>query len=197
MLYLTCSMNEIVDTLILYTVETGLITACAFLHKASTSLTDSAQSLATIISLICVRPIAIALTMLILIPRFPQWLTMSHNLIFLTLHFTISKCIVPPLFSSFAPTHLPFCRATVYANSFLATYAPPPAFPYMPLTRSEQTELARKTPCPLPIQRLEGQGRQLHVRVVAHLRAKCGKEAVVDGGGSQCTPIPRFSYASL
>ncbi|THG96425.1 hypothetical protein EW026_g5405 [Hermanssonia centrifuga] len=58
------SMDQVIDVLVLYTVETGLVTC-----------------LTTILSLVC-------------------WLTMSHNLIYLGLHFTISK---------------------LYANSFLAT----------------------------------------------------------------------------
>lgn len=58
------SMNDIIDSLVLYTVETGLATCVT-----------------TIVSLIC-------------------WVTMPHNLIFLGLHFTISK---------------------LYANSLMAT----------------------------------------------------------------------------
>ncbi|THH01927.1 hypothetical protein EW026_g854 [Hermanssonia centrifuga] len=58
------SMNEIIDSLVLYTVETGMATCVT-----------------TIVSLIC-------------------WVAMPNNLIFLGLHFTISK---------------------LYANSFLAT----------------------------------------------------------------------------
>ncbi|KAI0792965.1 hypothetical protein BC629DRAFT_333041 [Irpex lacteus] len=51
------TMNEIIDVLIRYTVETGMITCVA-----------------AIISLIC-------------------WLVMPYNLIFLTMHFTICKCM--------------------------------------------------------------------------------------------------------
>ncbi|EKM49702.1 uncharacterized protein PHACADRAFT_167057 [Phanerochaete carnosa HHB-10118-sp] len=58
------NMNDVLDSLVLYTVETGLATCVT-----------------TIISLVC-------------------WVTMTHNLIFLGLHFTISK---------------------LYANSLMAT----------------------------------------------------------------------------
>ncbi|KIP12549.1 hypothetical protein PHLGIDRAFT_124074 [Phlebiopsis gigantea 11061_1 CR5-6] len=58
------AMDQLIDTIILYTIESGLLT-----------------SVVAILSLIC-------------------WVTMSNNLIFLALHFTISK---------------------LYANSFLAT----------------------------------------------------------------------------
>ncbi|TCD66511.1 hypothetical protein EIP91_001287 [Steccherinum ochraceum] len=75
------STDHIIDTIALYTVETGMVT-----------------SVTTVVSLIC-------------------WVSMPHNLIFLALHFTISK---------------------LYANSALATYdmscSPPlqPSHPRVP-----------------------------------------------------------------
>ncbi|KAI0681897.1 hypothetical protein BC835DRAFT_1425100, partial [Cytidiella melzeri] len=64
------TMDNLINSIVVYTIENGLLTSQSFLY-----------SIFAILSLVC-------------------WVTMSHNLIFLALHFTISK---------------------LYANSFLAT----------------------------------------------------------------------------
>ncbi|KAI0088567.1 hypothetical protein BDY19DRAFT_993953 [Irpex rosettiformis] len=100
------TMNEIIDVLIRYTVETGMITC-----------------IAAIISLIC-------------------WLVMPHNLIFLTMHFTICK---------------------FYSNCFLATLNSRATL----RARSQSTSSSEKNSSVLG-DMLSGGSRRPHSAAVVH-----------------------------
>ena len=87
-------MNHVLDTLILHAFENGSLTWYAR-YPLSPSLESkpSYSSAAAVVSLICVsHSLFSPLEHIDRNQRPPKWLTMHHNLIFMGLHFIISKC---------------------------------------------------------------------------------------------------------
>ena len=111
------SMNEVIDTLILYTVETGLITWCV-VHEVERVVNMFNVDLAPLPlrrSLRCLRNASDSVLKLIIC----QWLIMPRRLIFLGIHFAISKCMPMQLEIRATWAHK---HPLVYVNTFLATY---------------------------------------------------------------------------
>lgn len=97
---LASSMDEIIDTIIRYTVESGFLT-----------------SFLTVASFVCVRSPPSYLAAETYSCR--QWLTMPGNFVFLALHFCITKSTC--CHGSLRPSARLSLDMTAYANSFLAT----------------------------------------------------------------------------
>ena len=89
---LSYSMDHIIDTIMLYTLNNGALTWSVF-NVLSSSLLKLDSSVTTVVSMVCVSP-----STLFEFPwswfadSAPQWLTMPDNLVFLALHLAISKC---------------------------------------------------------------------------------------------------------
>ena len=86
-------MNHIINSLILYTLETGSFTWYVHLkHPALFGGSDNPFiSLVTIASLICVCLPFLDVFLCVEFVDTSQWIVMRHNLIFLGMHFAIAK----------------------------------------------------------------------------------------------------------
>ena len=115
-----CSMDLIIDSVVLFTVENGILTWYV-LNRIPSTRAYMKFSMATIAALVCVSVAALHGHGRARADVHRQWLTMPHNLVFMGLHFAISKrqhsfrCVcsrLPRLIVTFA----------VYANSLLASW---------------------------------------------------------------------------
>ena len=83
-------MDQVIDSLVLYTVQSGVITSYVDSLTSNLSMCSSnAASVVTVLTVLFVR--AVKLSQVFIPYTAFQWFVMPSNLVFLGFHFTISK----------------------------------------------------------------------------------------------------------